>query len=63
MVIVRVHMISGRSPQQKKDLIAALCEVASSVVGVPKEAVRVLLLEISKDGWGIAGRPFSNEQS
>lgn len=57
MVIVRVNMMTGRSAEQKRALIAELTETVVRRVEVPAEAVRVVLVEVPRDAWGIGGVP------
>ncbi|MBO8140726.1 MAG: 2-hydroxymuconate tautomerase family protein [Firmicutes bacterium] len=59
MVIVKVHMMQGRTSEQKRKLIARITDVVQEAVGVPSRDVRVLLLEIAPDAWGIGGVPAS----
>ncbi|HEY8417257.1 MAG TPA: 2-hydroxymuconate tautomerase family protein [Limnochordales bacterium] len=59
MVMVRVHMMEGRSKEQKAELIARLTAVVTETLSVTPEDVRVILLEVSPDAWGIAGTPAS----
>lgn len=55
MPFAQIHMIEGRTEEQKRAVIekvtAALCEA----VGAPKETVRVMILEVPNTNWGIAG--------
>ncbi|HLT57211.1 MAG TPA: tautomerase family protein [Limnochordales bacterium] len=57
MVMVRVHMMQGRTSEQKAELIARLTDVVTRRLAVAPEDVRVIVLEVSPDGWGIAGVP------
>lgn len=57
MVMVRVHMMEGRTTQQKAELISRLTSVVTETLAVVPDDVRVLLLEIPTDSWGIAGTP------
>ncbi|NUU04053.1 4-oxalocrotonate tautomerase [Herbaspirillum robiniae] len=56
MPIIQVNMMEGRSDEQKERLIAALTEAVVSSLGAPQESVRVLLNEMPKAHWGIAGK-------
>ena len=55
MPFAQIHMIEGRTEEQKRAVIekvtAALCEA----VGAPIETVRVMILEVPNTNWGIAG--------
>lgn len=55
MPFAQIHMIEGRTEEQKRAVIekvtAALCEA----VGAPKETIRVMIQEVPNTNWGIAG--------
>ncbi|HEY8496137.1 MAG TPA: tautomerase family protein [Limnochordales bacterium] len=59
MVMVRVHMLAGRSSEQKAELIARVTAAVAETLSIQPGDVRVLLLEIPPDAWGIAGQPAS----
>jgi 4-oxalocrotonate tautomerase len=42
--------------EQKRDLIAKVTEAMSSAVGAKPESVRVILTEMPKEHFGIAGK-------
>lgn len=57
MPIVHVHLIEGRSPAQKADLIREVTEAVERSIGAPKPSIRVLVQEIPGHAWGVAGVP------
>jgi 4-oxalocrotonate tautomerase len=56
MPIIEVNLFEGRTVDQKRDLIAALTDAAVRTLAVPPQNVRVILREMSKDDFGIAGK-------
>jgi 4-oxalocrotonate tautomerase len=56
MPIIHVHLIEGRTDEQKARLIRALTDAAHEAVGAPRESVRVLLIEMPKTHFGIGGK-------
>lgn len=54
-MIVRTHMIRGRTREQKEAFVAQVTEAVCRVFEVPPDQVRVTLIEIERDGWGIGG--------
>jgi 4-oxalocrotonate tautomerase len=56
MPIIHVHLIEGRTDEQKARLIRALTDAATEAVGAPRESVRVLLIEMPKAHFGIGGK-------
>lgn len=59
MIIVRVHLLRGRSIEQKHQLLRELTDHVATTLGVERQAVRVFIVEIDPDNWGIAGMPAS----
>lgn len=56
MPIMIVKLMEGRPPEKIEALIHALTEAAVQSLGAPKESVRVLVEELPKSHWGIAGQ-------
>lgn len=55
LVIMRIHMLAGRTREQKRQLIRSTTDVAVQSLGVHPDDVRIVLLEIERENWGIAG--------
>ena len=58
MPIVRIDMWSGRTAAQKKKLIKDITDAFVST-GTQKEAVQIIIKEVPKDHWGLAGEVAS----
>ena len=56
MPIIHVHLMEGRTDEQKARLIGALTDAAVESVGAPRESIRVLLIEMPKTHFGIGGK-------
>ena len=56
MPMINVQMLSGRTASQKADLIKELADATIRALGVPEEAVRILLTEVEPEHWGIGYR-------
>ena len=48
MPLINVQMLGGRSPDQKRALIRALADAVQTTLGVPEEAVRIILNEVAR---------------
>ncbi|MGG0168838.1 4-oxalocrotonate tautomerase [Paenibacillus dokdonensis] len=59
MPIVNIQIMEGRSAEQVSSLIARVTEAVSEELNSPRERIRVLVTEIPKTHWGIAGIPVS----
>jgi len=59
MPIVNVTMLTGRTGEQKRRLIAELTTVMVEVAGARREQIAVVLQEVAPDHWGRGGVPLS----
>lgn len=59
MIIVRVHLLRGRSAELKHRLLRELTDHVAVTLGVDPQTVRVFIVELEPDNWGIAGVPVS----
>lgn len=62
MPIVRIELWEGRTIEQKEMLITEVSEAVSSALKIPPEEVFVLLYDVPKSHWGIAGVPASKKK-
>lgn len=62
MPIIQVHLIEGRSKEIKQQLISEITEAVSRTLGNAPETIRILLNEVPKENWGIAGVAMSERQ-
>ncbi|WP_022653256.1 2-hydroxymuconate tautomerase [Aquaspirillum serpens] len=55
MPIAEVHLLEGRTVEQKRKLIAEMTRAISESVDVKPEQVRVIIHEMPKEHFGIGG--------
>ncbi|RXI98301.1 4-oxalocrotonate tautomerase [Anaerobacillus alkaliphilus] len=55
MPIAHIHILEGRTREQKKDLIREVTLAISRSLQAPPEKVKVLVIEIPKDNWATSG--------
>lgn len=55
MPIMVVHMMEGRSNEQKERLIEKLTDAAVEALDAPRQSVRVMLQEMPKNHFGVGG--------
>jgi len=60
MPVVIVNMWTGRNTEQKKTLVKGITDVFTKV-GVPAEAVHIIINDIPKSNWGTGGKLASEE--
>ncbi len=58
MPILVVHLLAGREPQTKRELMRRLTDAVTETLGVAPDQVRVLLNEVPPEHWGLAGLPI-----
>jgi 4-oxalocrotonate tautomerase len=56
MPLAKIYLLEGRSEDQKRAVIEKVTEALQIAVGAPKEAVRVVITDVPKTNWGIAGK-------
>jgi len=62
MPIAIVHIMEGRDDQKKARAIAAITQAIVDTLDAKPESVRVILQEVPKAQWGIAGKPVSERK-
>lgn len=61
MPIIRVEMWTGRSLEQKRELVDVLSRETARISGCGIESVYVIIDEVSKDNWGAGGQLCSDK--
>jgi len=56
MPFAQIQIMEGRSEDQKRAVIEKVTAALVEAVGAPIENVRVIITEIPKAHWGIAGK-------
>jgi len=59
MPIAQLYILEGRTDEQKENLIREVSEAMSRTIDSPIERVRVIITEMPKNHFGIAGDPAS----
>lgn len=62
MPFIQVTIAEGREPEKVEQLIFDITTTVSEVLDAPKENVRVLITEVPKTHWGIAGHSISKRK-
>lgn len=62
MPLVHVELIEGRSQEQLKQLVADITDAVTKNTGAPAEHVYVILDEMRKDRYAVAGVLKSDEK-
>jgi 4-oxalocrotonate tautomerase len=62
MPVCQIHLIEGRTVEQKRDLIANVTDAICKSVGSRPESVRIILTEMPKEHFGIGGKMAAEMQ-
>ena len=62
MPLIQVNIMEGRPPEKIKALIENITYTVVETLDAPKQSVRVLVNEMPKSHWGIAGVPASERK-
>ncbi|MEM2873670.1 MAG: tautomerase family protein [Nitrososphaerales archaeon] len=60
MPIIHVYVWKGFSNEAKKKAIVGITKLFTEI-GVPAEAVEVIIHEVSKEDWGVGGEQASEK--
>lgn len=61
MPIVTVQMFEGRTDDQKKALVEKVTDAVVETTGASKEAVVIVIEEMKKNHYAVAGKRASDE--
>ncbi|MBC8009637.1 MAG: 4-oxalocrotonate tautomerase family protein [Burkholderiales bacterium] len=56
MPLAQIHILEGRTDEQKSAVIEKVSAALAEALGVPLDAVRVVIAEVPKTQWGIGGK-------
>lgn len=60
MPIAQLFILEGRTTKQKNNLIREVTEAMSRSIDAPIERIRVIITEMPKEHFGIAGESAAN---
>ncbi|WP_424191862.1 tautomerase family protein [Ampullimonas aquatilis] len=55
MPIIEMHLLEGRTVEQRRAAVAAITEAVTRSLGVKAESVRILITQHDKDEFSVAG--------
>ena len=55
MPLIEIHLLEGRTPEQKKKLLASVTEAVHESIGSPVASIRVWINEFSSEDYMAAG--------
>ena len=60
MPVIRVEMFKGRTPEQKSALVREVTDAFVRTAGGTPEAVQIVITDVEKSDWAVAGTLASN---
>lgn len=63
MPTIRVDLFEGRTPEQKRKLVAALTQACVDALGSKPESVDVLLFDVKPADWATGGVLWSEKKT
>lgn len=60
MPVIKVEMFSGRTVEQKRQLVKALTDSFVAVCGGKRQSIHVIIEDVEKTNWGIGGELSSD---
>ncbi len=63
MPVVHVHMLSGRTPEQKRRLVAAITRALVEEAAAKPDAVTVVLHDAEPNDWAEGGRLLGEKKA
>jgi 4-oxalocrotonate tautomerase len=63
MPTYHIEMFEGRTPAQKKKLVAEITRVTVEVLGGSVESVNIIITDIKRENWSTGGRLWSEPRT
>ena len=63
MPTYHIEMFEGRTPEQKKKLVAEVTRVTVEVLGGSAESVDIIIPEVQRVNWATGGKLWSEPRS
>lgn len=60
MPVVQVHLKSGRTVEQKREIVRRMTDTLVEVCGAVEERVHVIINEVEEESWGRGGQLLSD---
>jgi 4-oxalocrotonate tautomerase len=56
MPLVTVDMWEGRTVEQKKELVEGITSAMNEKLGIPPEAISIIIRDVPKHNWATGGK-------
>jgi 4-oxalocrotonate tautomerase len=62
MPLIEIHLLKGRTAEQKKKLLASVTEAVVESIDAPLQSIRVWIHEMTEDDYMVAGHMASERK-
>ncbi len=62
MPLIEVHLLEGRTDEQKKNLLTALTKAVQESIGAPLETIRIWIQEFTPQEYMAAGKWYGDHK-
>jgi 4-oxalocrotonate tautomerase len=62
MPLIEIHMLEGRSDEQKRAVLESVTEAVQDSLGAPLNTIRVWIQEFSPKDYMVAGQLYSDKK-
>ena len=62
MPVIHIHMLEGRTKEQKKTLVKAITHAMVEIAKAPSEHTNVIFHDIPRESWGTGGELLSEKE-
>lgn len=62
MPLAQIHLLSGRTPEQKRALVQKVTDAIEEALRAPRENIRIILFEIAPDHWAVGGQTMAERR-
>jgi 4-oxalocrotonate tautomerase len=62
MPLIEIHLLKGRTTEQKKKLLASVTQAVSESIDAPLPSIRVWINELADDDYMVAGHMASERK-
>ncbi|OGS21517.1 MAG: 4-oxalocrotonate tautomerase [Elusimicrobia bacterium RIFOXYA2_FULL_39_19] len=56
MPVVEIQLWAGRSKDQKRNMVQKVTAAVCETIECPPESVHIIITDVEKDNWGLAGK-------
>ncbi len=63
MPLIEIHLLEGRTDEQKEKLLSAVTKAVHDSIGAPLPSIRIWIQEFSPKEYMVAGELYANRKT